>query len=176
MKREQGNVWDRVWEKDGYSAPDLRKLKACKKVDKLFEILPTLDENMVLVDIGCGGGYVSKEIYDRIHNKIICIDESYEAIKLAKKNLNGLPIEFINCSGTSIPLKDSIADIVLCVGSLEHIKDIDKCIGEIIRILKPEGYLYIVSSNRYSFMYFHRKIKEFLHIWKYGYQKKLDSK
>ena len=171
MKEEQGNVWDIVWKKDSYSDPNLRKLKARKKVDKLFEVMPLLDSHMVLVDVGCGGGYVSSEIYSRIHNKIICIDESNAAIELSKKNLSDLPIDIYHCNGTDIQLGNNIADIVICIGSLEHIQNIDGCIGEIKRILKPGGYLYVVSSNKHSFMYYHRKIKEHLHIWKYGYQK-----
>lgn len=37
--------------------------------------------------------------------------------------------------------------------------------------LKPNGKVFITSSNNNSVMYYHRKVQEKRKAWKYGYQK-----
>lgn len=164
------NIWNNIWERDSYSDPKLRELKATVKLEKMLKIISICNDDVV-VDLGCGGGYITKRLYDQKRCRVIGVDFSHEAISLASQNCIGRPIEFLENSASKIDLADKTADIIVCFGVIEHIDNFADAFHEIERILKPQGYLYITSSNKNSFMYYHRKIKEFLGIWKYGYQK-----
>lgn len=164
------NVWDNVWDSDSYSNPELRKNKAKCKLDLIQDEL-NISFNTVCVDVGCGGGYISKELYERFNCKVISFDSSEKAIKFAIDNNSFKDCNYFVSSASDIKLPDSVADVVLCIGVLEHIEDIDSALSEIYRILKHNGKFVIVTSNYYSFIYIDRLIKQFMNKWKYGYQK-----
>ncbi|QXE18695.1 class I SAM-dependent methyltransferase [Clostridium sp. 001] len=164
-------IWNSIWKNDSYSLPKLREEKANKKCEELFKTIP-IKKDWSIIDLGCGGGYISNKIYEMSGStEIIGIDFSSEAINLAKNNFKNKPITFMVNNATKLNLENNSADLVVCFGLIEHIENYDLCFNEITRILKKGGFLYLTSSNKHSFMYMHRKIKERLKIWKYGYQK-----
>lgn len=164
------SVWDKVWESDSYSTPKLREDKTKYKLDFIEKNI-NVNQQCICADIGCGGGYISKELFQRYKCKIFSIDESNEAIEYAKKFNSFEGSNYFVSSAQKIDLLDSSVDIVFCIGVLEHIREIDLALYEIKRILKPRGKIVITSSNRFSIMFFDRLIKQFFHRWKYGYQK-----
>ena len=170
IKSIMRNVWDEVWNNDVYSDKYLREVKAEYKISKLLQLL-NITEKQTVIDIGCGGGYITKELYLRTKAKIYAIDSSTQAIELARDYCKNIPVKIAHADAASIPCKNDFCDIALCVGLLEHVKDIDKALSEIVRVLKNGGYLYVVSSNRFSFMYEQRLIRQLIHRWPYGYQK-----
>lgn len=169
------SIWDTIWVNDTYSVSKLRKMKATYKVESFYRFL-NISNNSVCVDVGCGGGYISYEITKHSNCKIIGIDSSKEAIDFALKNNSNPNIEYLVASAENIPLQDESADIVLCIGVLEHIQNIDMALNEINRILKPKGRIVIVTSNCLSTMFFDRIIKQLFNKWKYGYQKNWNLK
>jgi len=46
-----------------------------------------------------------------------------------------------------IPFQDGSFDIVLCCHVLEHVQDVKKSIQEMMRVLKKDGYFYLVCPN-----------------------------
>lgn len=164
------SVWDNIWRKDIYSIPKLRIEKAREKVNQLLELVD-ITSDMKVLDLGSGGGYLAKVLYERTRAQIIGVDSSEVAINIANHRCAGLPIQFILSNVESLPQELSDFDIVLSFGIIEHVKDITTCINEIKRVLKHSGLLFIYSSNKHSFIYPQRRIKEILKIWRYGYQK-----
>ena len=49
---------------------------------------------------------------------------------------------------SNINLPNNNTDLILCNLSLHHIKDFDKMLSEIIRILKPNGYIIIYEHDK----------------------------
>lgn len=164
------SIWDNIWKKDSYSVPELRKEKAKHKVDLFCKNL-NICENSICVDIGCGGGYISKEIFNRYNCYIYSFDNSTSAICYAKKHNNFVKSNYFLSSANSIALPDETADFIFCIGVLEHIPDLDTALSEIYRILKHNGKFVILSSNFYSLVFTDRIIKQLCRKWKYGYQK-----
>ena len=146
------NIWDNVWKTDVYSKPDLRKEKAAIKVEKLLKHI-TIDNSTMVLDLGCGGGYIARELYNKTRAQIYGIDSSNEAIQLSVDKSKEIPIRYQKADITELPFSDDFADVILCIGVIEHVKEYECCLKEIKRVLKSNGLVYVVSSNRDSFIY-----------------------
>ena len=164
------NVWDNVWKRDVYSKPDLRKEKAAVKVEKLLKHI-MIDSSTIVLDLGCGGGYVARELYNKTNSQIYGIDSSKEAIQLSVDESKDTSIKYQKADITRLPFPNDFADVILCIGVIEHVREYECCLKEIKRVLKNNGLVYAVSSNRNSFIYEQRIIRERLGFWNYGYQK-----
>ncbi len=110
------------------------------KWPKLREFIP-LENNIVIVDFGCGNGKILEEI-KKINPtaKLFGFDVSETAINLAKKNL--LDVEFFKINdGEKIPINNATVDFIFSSEVFEHIYDIENVFSEISRILKQNGKL-----------------------------------
>lgn len=91
-----------------------------------------------VLDIGGFDGLISSRIEKMINNvDITLMDLDEEGLKLARDK----GIKAINASACAIPFKDDQFDTVLCLDVIEHIKDDQKVINEIARVLKKGGKL-----------------------------------
>lgn len=95
--------------------------------------------NGTLLDIGCGKKPY-KKLFDNNVNEYIGLDHP-----VTKKTFNtrGIIKPDIYADATKIPLKDDSVDTVIMVQTLEHIKEPEKVIKEINRIMKKEGHIFI---------------------------------
>ena len=84
--------------------------------------------------------------------KIIAIDVSDKALRLAKKrmSLHKVDVKFIKINEDEKikSLKDNSIDIVKCDGVLHHIKNIDFVLKEFHRILKRNGRINLMVYNK----------------------------
>jgi ubiquinone/menaquinone biosynthesis C-methylase UbiE len=104
-----------------------------------------------VLEIGVGHG---TDIHQFAKGGAIChaIDITDSHINLAKRNfeLRGYKIEIKKSDATHISYPDNYFDCVYSFGVLHHIPEIDQCISEISRVLKPGGVLYIALYHKYS--------------------------
>jgi len=171
-KQDSVKIWNCVWRENDYAEPLLRQEKARKKIDLLLQWIPEkLDSNSIVIDAGCGGGYLSEYLASKTGARVEGFDQSSKAINICKKRKKISHMNFTCCDAADIPYASEWADVIVCVGLIEHIREHRACIQELRRVLKKDGYIYIVSSNKYSVMYLQWIWKNLLHRWKYGYQK-----
>ena len=62
-------------------------------------------------------------------------------------------------------MPDNCADLILCNFTLHHVKELDKMISEITRILKPDGYLIIQEHNNINNK--QKELLDYMHIINY---------
>jgi len=55
---------------------------------------------------------------------------------------------FINCSATGTPIPDGSLDICVVPELLEHVTEWRKCLDEASRMLRPDGLLYLSTTNK----------------------------
>jgi ubiquinone/menaquinone biosynthesis C-methylase UbiE len=132
------NNWLRVWYQ--------RKIE----VPKMFNGLK-LPANPVCLEIGCGRGVGALLINEHFNCKrVIAIDYDKEMIDRAKEYYSSPPrwakgirkdnIDLEVADATNLPFSDNSFDAVFAFGVLHHIKDWQKAISEVYRVLKPKGY------------------------------------
>ena len=105
-----------------------------------------------LLEIGCGIGKTTHflaEKYDKL--KIIAIDYDKEQIKIAKKNKKSNNIKSMQGDATSLNLKKETFDYVIETNVFHHIKNYEDAIKEIKRVLKKNGYFYLMDISQYFF-------------------------
>lgn len=114
-----------------------------------------------VVDIGCGAGSVSRGLAGRF-DKVIGIDQNPDNIALATQltSESGLGnVHYEAGAATALPLESGVADLAVLNGVLEWVGLNDQgenpqarqrqVLGEVLRILKPRGRLYLAIENRW---------------------------
>jgi O-antigen biosynthesis protein len=106
-------------------------------------------KNKIVLDIACGSGYGSKELFEARAKKVVGVDISEESIEYCKKNYQDDAIEFLMGGVDKIPLKDDSVDVIVSFETIEHVDE--KAQGEFLkegrRVLKDNGILVISTPN-----------------------------
>lgn len=110
----------------------------------------------VVLDIGCGSGYMAVEIAKKGATVIAC-DLTLAQLKNLRKTIKSFGLEnnlyLVCCSAESLPFKDNIADIVIENAILEHLSNEEIAIREITRISKEWSGLMIAVPHAYRYLW-----------------------
>ena len=107
---------------------------------KLKKFLLTISIPSRVLDLGPAGGFQTKlaqEIFGT--GNTFALEYNFAAAKVCKERI---PLT-INGDGETLPLKSKSFDVVICMDTLEHIKNDSKVIKELFRILQPGGFAFI---------------------------------
>jgi ubiquinone/menaquinone biosynthesis C-methylase UbiE len=97
------------------------------------------------LDAGCGGGRNGIAMARLGAKEVIGIDVGEEGLADARRRSQGLSnIKFLHASILDIPFEDKTFDMVWCAGVLMITADEDKALDELTRVLKRDGYLYLL--------------------------------
>lgn len=106
------------------------------------------------LDLGCGTGWAVRYVANLLQGKgtFIGIDISPGMIEKAKENSIGLKnISFIQASAEDIPLGNNFFTIIICTNSFHHYLHPQKVLGEVRKVLKEKGRLYILDVTADDF-------------------------
>ncbi len=105
-----------------------------------------------ILELGCGNCDLWKKNINRIPDscEITATDISNGMIKDAKHNLSSIKNKFYfkTIDSQNISFKDESFDIVIANHVLFYVKDIEKSLKEIRRVLKPGGFLYASTTGQ----------------------------
>lgn len=84
--------------------------------------------------------------------KVCAFDVADKVVKMAHQKMKklGLPHHFVTADMRDIPFKANTFDMVYSMGTLEHVADTERVIGEIHRVLKKGGVAIIGVPNKYD--------------------------
>jgi ubiquinone/menaquinone biosynthesis C-methylase UbiE len=102
-----------------------------------------------ILEIGIGSG-LNIPYYSGRAEKVIGLDPSAKLLSLAERALKAgqVPIELLNGSAESIPLEDKSIGTVVTTWTLCTIRDAQRALAEMRRVLKPAGRLLFVEHGR----------------------------
>ena len=112
-------------------------------------VLPLLEKNnnMKILDIGCGTGQLAKEISDEYpFVDYLGIDVTKNMISLAKKSNDGKKVRFINKSVDDF-ICDERFDIIICTHAFPYFPNKEKAMSKMYKLCKEGGKVIIVSSS-----------------------------
>lgn len=97
-----------------------------------------------VLDVGAGTGFDSYK-FVRAGSHVTCFEFSPV---LAHEGLQKVPQgRWVGGSSRVLPFNDGTFDVVVANAALHHIRDIPATIGEMLRVLKPGGYLLTLCDS-----------------------------
>ncbi len=120
--------------------------------------------NETILDIGCGPGNLSMEVAERLSTgKLIGIDMSPNMINLArtlaeKRNIKN--VEFVEGDALALDFPEGSFNLVMSSLVFPWVKDQNRFLSEVHRVLKPEGRLVMITLSDIVYREFIQALKE----------------
>lgn len=111
-----------------------------------------IDDNMVILDVGCGSGFFTVELAKIINNsgKVIAADLQEGMLNKVKQKIQGSEIEnkiiLHKCGKNKIGVSEKV-DLVLAFYMVHEVPDQNRFFKEIKSILIPNGILFVVEPK-----------------------------
>lgn len=113
------------------------------------------------LDFGCGQGN-NLAILSKTFKKVYAVDVSKSAIDVAKRGHKPLKnLKFLKYDGNCLPFDDGRFGFVVACEVLEHVPNLEKAFGELDRVLKSGGYIFISVPNYWNVRGLSKKILDF---------------
>ncbi len=131
---------------------DILPASSLARRSQLFSALaPVLAQSLnlgTIVEIGCGIGAPAQ--YLRGHyDRYIGLDHSTQMIGAAHAfNANATQAEFITANAKLMPLPPHTADLILSIGALHHMSELDAVMQALSRLAKPGAWLVVREPQR----------------------------
>jgi ubiquinone/menaquinone biosynthesis C-methylase UbiE len=114
--------------------------------DRLKRILGKHFDNLqekIVLEAGCGAGRFT-EVISGLCQNVVAVDIS-SAVDAAKLNLSGHKNNcfFIQADILDLPVKPDYFDAAICIGVLQHTPNSLESLREIVRCVKPGGWIFI---------------------------------
>ncbi len=117
----------------------------------------------LLVDVGCGPGYLTSRISRRFPGlRVIGIDISDQMLVIAKHNWPSrsyMNLEFLAGDAQRLPFADGTVDFAVSSLSLHHWANARIAVREIYRILRPGGQFLLFDLRRDSPRFFYYALR-----------------
>lgn len=94
---------------------------------------------------GCGAGHEARYIQERLGGEVVGIDTALPD-GIAGED-DGLTL--MEASVLALPFPDASFDAVFYHHVIEHVSDAPRSLGELNRVLRPGGWLYVGTPNRH---------------------------
>lgn len=119
------------------------------------KLIASIHKGSKILDVGCGSGRFSIGIAQMGYN-VTGLDITPEAIIAAEKKAKNLELKnahFFVGDMTDMPFNDNDYDFVFCprfsINAVATFQRRQKAIQEMMRVVKPGGFVYIESFNRF---------------------------
>ncbi len=112
-----------------------------------------LDGKEVL-EVGCGSGIAAQMLAEAGAN-LTAVDLTPWAVDTTRTRLHafGLDATVQEADGEHLPFADASFDLVFSWGVIHHSSDMDRALGELVRVCRPGGRLVLMVYNRRSLFY-----------------------
>ena len=151
-------IFKSYFKKNGYKLFEIKDLKINKiiklKVDNYRQVGSDRIANAIgsyyihkknCLDIGPGSGRWINYLKKKKSKNIFAVDLSEKVIDLNKKNCK--EIFKLDLEKKSIPLKNSSIDLIICFEVLEHLRQPDFFLKEVVRLLKKDSIAVFSMPN-----------------------------
>jgi len=123
------------------------------------------------IDVGTGPGQIVIKLARKLTLwKFVGVDRSAGMVAQAQMNLAAAGgvlagrVEFQTADGNSLPFPPSSFDLVMCNSVLHHLAEPGKLLGEMARLVKPDGAILLRDLRRPG------RFRYRLHVWRHGRQ------
>jgi ubiquinone/menaquinone biosynthesis C-methylase UbiE len=106
-----------------------------------------LHPGQIVLDVGCGDGFFTSLLAEH-RVEVIGVDNSAAYLREAQATTANDPnVEVIQGDARRLPRDDASADVVWSAHSMHSYPDVQQCLREFHRILRPGGWLAVLESD-----------------------------
>jgi len=105
---------------------------------ELRETLSQVKPGGALLDVAGGTGFLAEALADRFE-RVVVADISPGMLSQARQR----NLETVCAPAEALPFADGSFDVVLCADALHHIKQQERALNEVARVVKPGGTVVI---------------------------------
>jgi len=130
---------------DRYNVDDFIKKLELQALETAEERLPLylevgLKDAKLVLDVGCGSGFVTRDIAQLTKGEVIAIDGSFHLIDVAKKILkNYSNTKLCIADAENLPFENNTFNTATCNLTLMWAENPSKVVCEMARVTKPKG-------------------------------------
>lgn len=99
-----------------------------------------------VLDVGCGTGYGAAILAEKA-GLTVGVDRDAETIHYADKAYRRANLRYALADCRDLPFRDGLFGMAVLFEVIEHIREQDQCLGEIRRVLSPDGILILSTPN-----------------------------
>lgn len=125
----------------GWDEFDWEYVKKARGKLRMGKVLKYVPSNGLHLDVGTGRGDGTYLVSQK--KKTVGIDFGLRSLKIAAKKNEFL----VQADACNLPFKSDIFESITCLDVLEHIPNAEKAIGEIYRVLNPDGCLILQTPS-----------------------------
>jgi ubiquinone/menaquinone biosynthesis C-methylase UbiE len=146
--QDQASFWNDIYAGDDVAAVIYQERQATvlEWVDAL-----KLPPGSRVLEIGCGAGFLSVEL-GRRDFRVQAIDTVEAMIELARRHAwdSGISDRLNTAVGdiNALTYEDNSFDLVLAIGVLPWIDQVEPALGELARVARPGGFVLLTADNR----------------------------
>ena len=127
------------------------ELSRCKAVRSILEMIPVPEEEYRLLDVGCGDGFISREISrDHRVRSITGFDIHLSDEQAAEMGSAEGEVTFRNSYDD---LKSNYYNLALLLDVLEHVEQDREYLQDIVRTYIAEGGYFVITVPAYPFLF-----------------------
>ena len=152
----------------GYSKVNQKELEGIQRErwKKQFERLLPANKNLKVLDIGTGPGFFTIILEELGYTNITGIDVSEKMLEVAEENIQkygkkNSSIQLIQMDAQKLAFKPESFDIIVSRNLTWNLEKPQQAYSEWLRVLKPNGALFIFDANWYAFLQNESLAKEF---------------
>jgi len=140
LQRAYGQWWP-DYGYDGYST----WARGCERAIKLFLTPELRARRLAVLEAGCGDGMTSYALNTYGNVREICLNDTQDW-----RDERARPFAFVPgdiCEG--LPIGSASFDLVITYNTFEHVRDPKRALGEMVRVCKPGGIIYVDFNPLY---------------------------
>lgn len=152
----------------GYSKVNQKELEGIQRErwKEQFKRLLPASKNLKVLDIGTGPGFFTIILEELGYTNITGIDVSYKMLEVARENIQtygkeNSSIQLVQMDAQKLELKSETFDIIVSRNLTWNLEKPQQAYSEWLRVLKPNGALFIFDANWYAFLQNESLAKEF---------------
>jgi len=100
-----------------------------------------------VLDDGCGTGYGTALLAERLRGTTVGVDVSEDAIGFARGSFASPDVRFEVADAARLPFEDAVFELVVSVEVVEHLERQEAYLDEARRVLVPGGTLVLTTPN-----------------------------
>ncbi len=149
---KRSNYWEEIYTKRK-APPNFMIYELSSRMENTLNFIDNLfnGKPLKILDVGCGTGHYIEQLIPKNHivfGNDIAIGMLH---KSKQKYLNFIDSHFLSLSNIEqLPFRNKSFDVVICIGVIEYLPDVNQAIEELHRIVRDDGIVIISAPNQLS--------------------------